>query len=371
MLTERRAKLLSLIISEYVDSAQPVGSEAVVRRHRLGVSSATVRNEMARLEEEGYISHPHTSAGRVPSDKGYRYYVEALMTERDLPWETKQTIRHQFHQAGREEDEWIQLSAAVLARAVENAAVVTMPRTKESRLRRLELISIQENAALLVMVLQQARIKQQILIFPEPVEQEQLTVIANHLNDAFAGLTSREISRSSTQLTQLEWHVANAVREIMAAADQGFDHAYLEGVRNVLQKPEFASGEKVMNLLEVLEQRNLPRFMRLPEVAADGVTVMIGSENEDDAMRDYSVVISPYGDPGSGVGGAMAVVGPTRMHYPETISTVRYVAGLMSEMLAVFYGEREDGRREAEARGDAPRRGDAQAATTTPDGAKT
>ena len=121
-LNERRARLLSLIIGEYVDTAQPVGSEHIVRRHKLGISSATVRNEMSRLEEEGYISHPHTSAGRVPSDKGYRYYVEALMHERDLPWEAQQTIRHQFHQAGREEDEWIQLSAAVLARAVENAA---------------------------------------------------------------------------------------------------------------------------------------------------------------------------------------------------------------------------------------------------------
>jgi heat-inducible transcriptional repressor len=189
-----------------------------------------------------------------------------------------------------------------------------MPRTKASRLKRLELISIQENAALLVMVLQQARIKQQILMFPEPVEQDQLTVIANHLNAAFQGLTAGDIARSQTQLTQLEWHVANAIREIMSSADDGFDHAYLEGVRNVLQKPEFVGGDKVMNLLEVLEQRNLPKFMRLPDVASDGVTVMIGSENKDDAMHDYSVVIAPYGDPKEGVGGAMAVVGPTRMH---------------------------------------------------------
>ena len=106
-LTERRARLLSLIIGEYVDSANPVGSDAIVRRFDLPFSSATIRNEMARLEEEGYVTHPHTSAGRIPSDKGYRYYVEALMEERDLPSQTKQTIRHQFHQAGREEDEWV------------------------------------------------------------------------------------------------------------------------------------------------------------------------------------------------------------------------------------------------------------------------
>jgi heat-inducible transcriptional repressor len=338
MLTDRRARLLSLIISEYVDSAMPVGSDAIVRRHGLKISSATIRSEMAKLEEDGYISHPHTSAGRVPSDKGYRTYVETLMQERDLPWETKQTIRHQFHQAGREEDEWIHLSAAVLARAVENAAVVTVPRSPEGRLKRIELIAIQENAALLVLVLQQARVKQQVLMFPEPVEQDQLTVISNHLNDAFSGFSAAEIARSQVQLTQLEWHVANAVREIISSSDSGFETAYLEGVRNVLTKPEFANSEKVLNLLEVLEQRNLSKFIPFREIAEAGVTVMIGAEHEEDAMRDYSVVISPYGKPG-GIGGAMAVLGPTRMHYPETISTVRFVAGLMGEMLETYYGD--------------------------------
>jgi heat-inducible transcriptional repressor len=338
-LTERRAQLLSLIVSEYVDSATPVGSEAIVRRFELPFSSATIRNEMARLEEEGFITHPHTSAGRVPSDKGYRYYVEALMQERDLPAEVKQTIRHQFHQAGREEDEWVHLAAAVLARAVENAAVVTVPRTAESRLKRLELVGIQDNAALLVLVLQQARVKQQVLIFPEPVEQDQLTAIANHLNQAFDGLSGAEIARSQAQLTQMEWHVANAAREIIEASDRGgYDEAYLDGVRHVLQKPEFATSEKMLGLLDVMEQRNLTRLIPFREISADGVTVMIGAENEEDAMHEYSVVVSPYGVPG-GISGAMAVVGPTRMHYSRTISTVRFLSELMSEMLTTYYEE--------------------------------
>jgi heat-inducible transcriptional repressor len=343
-LTPRRAQLLSLIIGEYVDSAVPVGSDAIVRRFELPFSSATIRNEMARLEDEGFISHPHTSAGRVPSDKGYRYYVEALMQERDLPVEVKQTVRHQFHQAGREEDEWVHLSAAVLARSVENAAVVTVPRSAESRLKRLELVSIQDTAALLVLVLQQARVKQQVLIFPEPVDQDALTVITNHLNSAFGGQSAAEIARSQVQLTQIEWHVANAVREIMASSDAGgFDEAYLDGVRNVLQKPELASSDKMLNLLEVLEQRNLPKYIPFREASDDGVTVMIGAENSDDAMHDYSVVVSRYGTPG-GLSGAMAVVGPTRMRYPQTISTVRFISELMSEMLATYY-DNDHGRR--------------------------
>jgi len=348
MLTDRRAQILSLIVSEYIDSAVPVGSETMLRRFELPFSSATIRNEMARLEDEGYISHPHTSAGRVPSDRGYRYYVEALMEERDLPWRVKQTIRHQFRQAGREQDEWIQLAAAVLARSVENAAVVTMPRTPESRLKRLEMVGIQDASALLVLVLQQARVKQQVLLFPEPIDQDRLSAIANHLNEAFAGCSADEIAGSAVQLTQLEWHVANAVHDMLASADHGsYDETYLEGIRNVLSKPEFDTSDKMLNLLEVLERRNIERVIRALDDTgraledAGGVKVTIGAENQADAMHDYSVVITSYGRPG-GARGAMAVLGPTRMRYQETISTVRFMAGLMSEMLAGFYDEGGD-----------------------------
>src|SRR5574338_904035 len=128
-LNDREKTILRSIVQQFILTASPVGSRNITRKFNIGVSPATVRNIMSDLEETGFITHPHTSAGRVPSDKGYRYYVEALMQERDLSWDAKQMIRHQFHQAGREEDEWIHLAAAVLARAVENAAFVTLPRS--------------------------------------------------------------------------------------------------------------------------------------------------------------------------------------------------------------------------------------------------
>src|SRR3990172_6645386 len=154
MLTERRSRILQFIVEEYVDSALPVGSETIVRKYRLPVSSATIRNEMARLEEEGYITHPYTSAGRLPSDQGYRYYIESLMDEQDLTPEEKETIRHQFHQAGRELEQWVRLSAAVLAQAARNMAVVTSPRSPECRLKHLELVPLHDVVVLLVVVLQ-------------------------------------------------------------------------------------------------------------------------------------------------------------------------------------------------------------------------
>src|SRR4051812_49193166 len=179
MLTERREALLNLIVDEYVDTAVPVGSQYIVRKHAMAVSPATIRIEMAKLEEDGYISQPHTSAGRVPSDKGYRYYVESLMSEESLPFSEREMIRHQFHQTERAMGQWFQLAAAVLAHSVSNFAVVTSPRSKETRLRHLQLVPLQEMSALCVVVLNEARIRQQVLGFREPVDQQALTIAAN------------------------------------------------------------------------------------------------------------------------------------------------------------------------------------------------
>ena len=157
-LTDRRQRLLRFIIDEYVSTAQPVGSNALVEKYGLPVSAATIRNEMAALEDEGYIAQPHTSAGRVPTDLGYRYYVEALMREERVPDDLRQMIRHQFHQAARELEEWARLSAAILAGRLQNAAIVTTPRSPEPRLRWLELVSVHDYLALLVVVLEEARV---------------------------------------------------------------------------------------------------------------------------------------------------------------------------------------------------------------------
>src|SRR5437867_715252 len=187
MLSERRENLLNLIVEEYVESAVPVGSKSIVEKHRFPYSSATVRLEMARLEDEGFIGQPHTSAGRVPSDKGYRYYVESLMAEEQLAADEREMIRHQFHQAERDLEEWFQLAAAVLAHSVRNFAVVTSPRSRETRLRHIQLVALQELSALLVVVLQEARIRQQVLNFTQPVDQDVLNAVANRLNAAYGG----------------------------------------------------------------------------------------------------------------------------------------------------------------------------------------
>src|SRR2546422_3983656 len=219
-LTDRRQRLLRFIIDEYVSTAQPVGSNALVEKYGLPVSAATIRNEMAALEDEGYIAQPHTSAGRVPTDLGYRYYVEALMREERVPDDLRQMIRHQFHQAARELEEWARLSAAILAGRLQNAAIVTTPRSPEPRLRWLELVSVHDYLALLVVVLQEARVLQQTLSLDRPFTQEELTSIARRLNDVLSGKTAAEMRSESLPVTAMEAPLIDAAASLLEAAEE-------------------------------------------------------------------------------------------------------------------------------------------------------
>lgn len=338
MLTERRAAILQLIISDYIESAMPVGSENIVRTHRLGLSSATIRNEMARLEEDGYISHPHTSAGRVPSDKGYRFYVETLMRDPDITAEEKRRILHQFHQASTEITEWLQLAASVLAQSVGNLAVVTAPRASRARLKHLQLIGLTETTALLVLVTQDVTVHQQVIGMQEPYAQEDLARLAGRLSQQLADKDSAELL-TVENLTPIEQLIARVAAEMMQEEDSAhYTHAHVEGIRNVLRQPEFSRSEKMLDFVEVLEERNLAKVIPFDRIANDGVTVIIGSENRQDTMRDCSVVISRYGVPESGAVGALGVLGPTRMHYQRAIATVRYLGEVMSELMSKIYG---------------------------------
>jgi heat-inducible transcriptional repressor len=337
MLTERRQRLLQLIIDEYVNTAQPVGSAAIVEKYELPVSSATIRAEMARLEDEGYIAQPHTSAGRVPTDLGYRYYVEALMREEIVPDELQQTIRHQFHQAARELEEWARLAAAIIAARLRNAAVVTTPHSPQPRLRALEIVGVHDYLALVVVVLQEARVLQQTLALERPFTQEELTSIARRLNGLLAGRTAAEIRGERLSLAPVEAAVLDATATLIDGTDErGIEPSFLEGLRDLLKQPEFTRGERVITLLELLENRNLARAIPPSGAQAHEIKIIIGGEHPEDAMRTCSVITTRYAGP-SGLRGNLAVVGPTRMDYPRAVSMVRYMSSLMEELLGVYF----------------------------------
>jgi heat-inducible transcriptional repressor len=335
--TPRRERILNIIVEEYISKGVPVSSEHVSKQG-LGVSPATIRNEMMALEEEGYITHPHTSAGRVPTEKGYRHYIESLMGYARLTEAEQVMIRHQFHQVERVVEEWARLAAAILSSMVRNAALVTLPKPVEVRLKHLELVSLHELLALLVLVLKEAKLRQQLLTLQEPVSQDELSASARKLTAQFAGLTASQISAKNEGLTLLEKQVTDAIVEIMEAEEQEeYDEPYVDGLRHMLRQPEFASSEKIATLLEMLEQKSLLKSFLPRVLRAEGVHVFIGKENKEKAMRDCSVIVSRYGIPGE-VSGALGVMGPIRMEYERAIPTVRFLSTVMSELVSELYG---------------------------------
>ncbi len=340
-LSERRAAILRLIISDYIQTAQPVGSEGLVQRHRLELSSATIRNEMARLEDEGFITHPHTSAGRVPSDQGYRYYVEFLMGDPELPTDEKLRILHQFHQATSHVAQWLQLAAAVLSQSVHNAALVTAPRVAQVRLRQLQLVALHEHTALLVLVTEEVKVRQQVMTFADPVTQDELTRIANRLNAQWSGLDAPAIRARPVDPGSRDEAVRIVVAGILEEDEAaGFSDAHVEGLRNVLEQPEFSRSTKALEVLEALDEHNLAATIPAEGPPSGGVTVIIGGENPNAPLREMSVILSGYGSEG-GPRGLLAVLGPTRMQYPRAVATVRYMGSVMSALLRRLYGDED------------------------------
>jgi len=337
MLTRRREAILKIIVAEYISKSLPVSSEVVAHRG-LGVSPATIRNEMIELEEEGYITHPHTSAGRIPMDKGYRHYIESLMGDVRLSPEEQFLIRHQFHQVERAVEEWTRLAAAILSSMVRNVALVTLPKPVEPRLKHLELVSLHEFLVLLVLVLREAKLRQQMITLEEAVSQEGLSVSARRLSSAYVGLTASQISAKGLKLSQVEEKVAKTVVQMMQAEEgEEYEEPYVDGLRHMLRQPEFASSSRMAAIMEVFEQKSLLKSFLPGVLTGEGVRVLIGRENKEDVMRYCSVIISRYGIPGE-VGGAIGVMGPTRMKYERAIPTVDFLSTVMSELVGELYG---------------------------------
>ncbi|MGI8927390.1 MAG: heat-inducible transcriptional repressor HrcA [Tepidiformaceae bacterium] len=342
-LSERRARILAFIVDDYVDSAAPVGSQALVARHALGLSSATVRNEMAALEDEGMITHPHTSAGRIPSHRGYRYYVSSLMPERGLSRQEEIAILHQFHQSTRQMEEWVGLAASVLANSLHNVALVTQPRVREVRLKQLQLVELADNRALLVVVTSDTSVHQQTLEFPVAANQEQLGRIAARLNADFAGKMAADLPVKEGPEPQgaVESIVVAAVAEVLLREQAAVAEApVVEGVREMLRQPEFGDSDRMLDMLEAVDERRLTRAIPAGAVEEGDVAIVIGDENTEGPYKDMSFVLARYGAKG-GAGGMLGVLGPTRMAYGDSVAHVRYVADVLTELLRKYRGEAE------------------------------
>jgi heat-inducible transcriptional repressor len=337
MLSPRAGTILKSIVGQYITRATPVPSQSLTGDPELGVCPATIRNEMARLEHEGYIIRPYPSAGSIPSDMGYRYYVNSL-TDIELPLAEQRLINHLFHQVEGDLEKWLSLAATVIAKLAHNVAVVAKPKSADCELKHTELVPLQDSTVLLVLVLRGAKVRQQLINLDQIVAQPELITITNKLNAAYSGLTRSQIPPKGIELTQTEQQLTNRVLEMMQAEDeQEYDEPYLDGWFFMLNQPEFAHSQRVVDLMELAEHRDLLRMIIPPDLAAYEVQVIIGKENKAEVIRDYSIVISHYGLP-SEAEGTIGVVGPTRMPYARAISIIAHLSSVLSTLMAELYG---------------------------------
>lgn len=336
-LSERQKLILALVIREFVDNVKPVGSERLVEDYSLNFSSATVRNELAALTEAGYLHKSHKMAGSTPTEEGYRYFVSQLMGRTTLPTEVRHTIQHQFYQARHDIDQWMQLAASVLARQAQGASLVTSLHPDHARLKHIELIATRGRQVLMVMVLEGGEIRQQMLKLGEPVSQEKLSLAARWVNetaqqkdaDSISALLSGaddDLKRDVVQLTIEEMQRSDAV----LAGD-----IYRDGLANILAEPEFSEPGVAHRALRFWEERSqledlLSQTVLLPETS--GIHVLIGGEGTWEDLSDCAVVLSRYGVPGVATG-ALGILGPTRMPYAHIISTVQFIANLLSDLV--------------------------------------
>jgi heat-inducible transcriptional repressor len=335
-LTERQETILALIIHQYIDAAQPVGSRWLVDRYQLGVSPATVRNDMACLTESGFLRQPHTSAGRIPTEKGYRYFVRSLIGETELPANEKRLISHQFHQARGDVDEWGRLAASVLARHSRVASLVTTPHADRATFKHLELINTRGNQVLMVLVLLGGDVRQQLLSLSSTFEQNELSQTAQTLTNAAQNKNLQGVVALVEEFDGLAAEILLLAAGVMARVDGlSAGEVVRDGLANFLSEPEFADTSSARDALRLFEERSfldevLTEVLETTSVGA--VQVVIGGEGYWKELEKCSIVLARYGSPGLATG-ALGVLGPTRMAYGRTISAVRYVAGLMSDLV--------------------------------------
>ena len=341
-LTTRQQNILKIVISEYIKSGTPSGSQTLVKKHNIGVSPATVRNEMAMLEEAGYLTQPHTSAGRVPTEQGYRYFVTKLMVETKLTSNEQLMIQHQFHQARLELDQWMRLSAAVLAHSTQSASLVTSPKVNQCQLKHLELISIHNQVVLLILVLKDGTVKQQIINLEVPHTQDELRSISRQLTDLWANFEIKTIAVTASTLTGLSAEVATLVIDIMSRVNtRKTNDMYHDGLLHVLKEPDFADSEILQQVVRIVEERRILDQLVGQALNETGVQIIIGGEGKWDDLSQISIVLSRYGID-NGVSGTLGVVGPIRMPYARAVSIVQYMSHLMSNLMVDLYGTQTD-----------------------------
>ena len=334
LLSDRRHKVLQALIEEYIANAQPVGSRTLVDRYHLGVSPATVRNELSVLEEEGYLTSPHTSAGRIPTDAGYRAFVDDLL-EQEYGEEATGDMFDEVREAATKVDDLMEQTSAALARLTDCLSVVAAPSLLGASVKQVSLVSFSDYRMLMVVVTESGQVLNRTVEFADSVSSDDLASVQNSLNSIIAGHSLKEIRSDGVMQSAIEFlssPLAQAViEELIACLDEADAlRPHKIGLSSLLSKPEFKQIEAALPVLEVLEDDTV--LMHLFDKVADDDTlsVRIGSENSSSRLSGVSVVATQYGP--AHAQGIVAVIGPTRMDYSKVIRAVRAARSALCDM---------------------------------------
>jgi heat-inducible transcriptional repressor len=335
-ITER----LKAVIDDYIESAEPVGSRALARKHDLGVSPATIRNEMADLEMLGYLQHLHTSSGRVPSSKGYRFYVDGLIPPKPVSDEEKALIDRWYKSRVQRIDQVFEETARLISAITKNVSLVLAPQMTQAQFRCLQFLPLDARRVITVLMTDAGFIENKILEMPDGAEFEDFQRMAAVINENLAGHTLKSIEHHA--LAQIRDEIRDeglydsALAIIQRALDSGKqERLYLGGTTKMLEQPEYHDVEKVKHMLMTLEEEELMKDILRAHIG-DGLEVTIGQENEDSHFKDSSIITATYHLDGELLG-TIAVLGPTRMEYAKAMSLLEYMNNNLTNVIKRFH----------------------------------
>ena len=341
-LDARKLKILQAIINDYIITAEPVGSRTVAKKYDLGVSSATIRNEMSDLEEMGYLEQPHTSAGRVPSDKGYRLYVDKLMKVRSLNDQEAEYIKELYKTKIMQLEQVIFNTAKVLSEITNYTSVALAPQLSKVTIRHIQLVPIDKEFALLVVVTSSGILKDTVIRVPDGIDGDFLNKVSNILNDKYRGKTFSEIDLKEVskikEVFARNQKFFNSLVDVLTHSLRAVQdkEVYLGGTANIFKLPEFQDIFKARSFLSLLEEKDL-LYDVLASSQDDGVKVAIGAENHYDEFKECSIVTATY-SLGDRVLGAIGIIGPTRMEYSRAVAVMDHMGKALSSYLTKLYG---------------------------------
>ena len=344
-LSERKMQILKTLIDDYVQTAQPVGSRTISRKYELGLSSATIRNEMADLEEMGYITQPHTSAGRVPSDKGYRFYVDHLMQAYTLAMEEIQQIRTVMELRMNEINSLIHRASNIISMITGYTSIAISPNLTKVMLKTVQLVPVDEKKALVVVVSSGGIVKNHVVRLEFETSSDILLRLSNYLHEKLNGQVIENIQFPVIENIAAETgtapEVASGILDGVVQCLKGIEQSELimNGTINLLNHPEFSDLLKVREVLELFNDQEVIKALMNAAMRKSGLNVQIGKENPLETMRDCSLVTASYSLGNNDVG-ALGIIGPTRMSYAKVVSSMRYIQQLINrEILRILSDE--------------------------------